>query len=334
MIVIKEEYIRVAIENPVMFYYNILENIDCETAEHNERDAEIILLDGCPFISVYYFLSNIDIAPNYINDFKEFYSDNLKSECANISREDSEIQQIVKSNVYLRNLIFKKEYEYLLQCDNCSSFENYLNAYGGICEEFDLYAKYKIAIEKRIDFPYFQKIISSYCKSDLFDIDALKQRCQDIYGFHVFWSDNVLPSQKEVITQLLKDMKYLSGNNLYILKTPISKKQWSIVTNSLSSDILKIVMHNIDSPMICTKEECIHFLNSFQSLTGISARLLNLQEIQHCFTKENDPNSCCMFEWYAEEDTNSPQITIHSQSSFGINSVVNNLVYATFRVII
>lgn len=322
---ISDAHIQTALDKPELFYHNILANFD--------SNDNLLLIDMIPYTSVYFFLNEQEIDTVYLDEFIRRYTLELENECSNVSKDILEIKEMAKKNHFIRNLLYRKEFDILQGCDNCTKFENYLSKYGGLCEEFDLYANYKIACEKRMPFSYFNKIIVSYPNSDLFDIHDLKQKCNNINGFHILWSDNANEHQKAIVVEILNGMIPTSNGKYHYKKTPITKKQWCTICNVLNPNNFEALFSQDDTPMICNCGDCLQFIKSFQYITSIGVRLLNYEEIQKIQDNEVTNNEQIVYEWCREGKTDSPNVVIYNQSPSKVK-LLDYLSFATFRLTI
>lgn len=326
MVAISDAHIQTALDKPELFYHNILANL--------ESNDSLLLNDAIPFTSVYSFLYNQEVDEGYLAEFTRRYTIEIEKECSNVSKDNIEIKEMAIKNHFIRNLLYREEFKILKKCDNCTKYERYISNYGGICEEFDLYAKYKIACEKRTPFPYFNKVIESYPNSDLFDIHDLKQKCHSINGFHVLWSDNVDEHQKDVVTHILNDMIPTSNGMCHYIKTPITKKQWCIVCKVLDPNSIETLFSQGDTSMICTYGDCLQFIKAFQYITSIAVRLLTYEEIHKSQDYEVINKEQIIYEWCHEGETDCPNVAIYKQSPSKAEKKVDYLSFATFRLTI
>lgn len=326
MIDISDAHIQIALNNPELFYHNVLVNLD--------SNDSLLLNDSIPFTSVYLFLNDQETDKSYLDEFIHRYTMELQEECSLVSKDNVEIKKMVLKSHFVRNLIHKKELEILLSCDNCSKYENYISEYGGICEEFDLYAKYKIACEKRKPFPYYNKVIISYPNSDLFDINDFKQKCHIINGIHVLWSDNANEHQKAIVTEIINGLVPSLNDDGYFMKEPVTKKQWYIVCGVLSLNNVDNLVSNVDTSMICTYADCLQFINAFQNITSVAVRLTNLNVIKQSVNNRIFIDKQISYEWFIGDETASHSIVVYKHSPFKIEKTVDYLSYATFRLTI
>ena len=326
MIDISDAHIQIALNNPELFYHNILVNVD--------SNDSLLLNDSIPYTSVYLFLNDQETGKSSLEVYIQRYTMELQEECSKVSKDNVEIKKMANKSHFVRNLIYKKELEILLSCDNCSKYENYISDYGGVCEEFDLYAKYKIACQKRKPFPYYNQVIISYPNSDLFDINDLKQKCHIINGIHVLWSDNANEHQKAIITQIINGLVPSLNGGGYFMKEPVTKKQWCIVCGVLSKNNVDTLFPNVDTSIICTYADCLQFINAFQNITSVAVRLTNLDVIKQSINNKIFIEKQISYEWFLEDETSSYNVAVYKHSPFRIEKTVDYLSYATFRLTI
>lgn len=258
-----------AIAQPDMFYQNFIAN-------EAVTDYQVVSIDEMPFSSVYSFVFlNSEKGKEFSDIFLRNYSEEIISERNKINGDVSpqELARLTTLCPILNSLLFKDEWNAILNCNSIEDFKQYLSDNFGCCEEFDLYAKYQISQKENSFFEDFNTVLTKYYNSVLFDIKELKRKCDVINGIHVMWNDNISGNQKDAITSILEE--FVKKGSDFILNKPITKKQFYVITNNFKLDTLNRICDDLEKPAIVSYYDAERFIESLQRLASIKSFLLS-----------------------------------------------------------
>lgn len=318
---------------PDMFYQNFIANGAL-------TDYQVVDIDEMPFCSVYSFVAlNSDKGTEFSDFYLRNYADEIISERFKIHHDVSpkEIARLTALCPELNRLLFKDEWNAITDCNSTEDFEKYLSVNAGQCEELDLYARYQISLKENSFFEDFNTVLTKYGNSLLFNIDELKKKCHVINGINIMWNDVISDEQKDVITSILERLK-IAGSN-FVLNKPITNKQFHIIVNNYSLNMLNRLCDDLDEPATVSYYDAEKFVKTLQRLTSITPYLLSPDIIiKSPFLKPNSKKQFeDLLEWCNGEDVEDCTSAIIHDSSRGYKQGevrISKNAFATFRITI
>lgn len=258
-----------AIKQPDMFYQNFIAN-------EAVTDYQVVPIDEMPFCSVYSFVFlNSDKGTELSDAFLKNYAEDIFSERDKIHDDVplAEFARLTSLCPKLNRFLFKDEWNVIKKCNSIEDFKRYLSENAGRCEEFDLYAKYQISLIENCFFEDFNTVLTKYNNSILFNIDELKKKCHVVNGINIMWNDIISDEQKDVITSILEDLEIIGSD--FVMKKPITKKQFYIITNNYSLNTLNRICDNLEEPATVSYYDSEKFIESLRRLVSITPDILS-----------------------------------------------------------
>lgn len=261
--------LKLAIDNPEMFYWNVL-------LEEDDESNRIIYSDSFIFLSVLLFLvSNQNEDSQLVNTFIKRRNYQIEKEAHAIKKATNEAAKrflyLCEKYPVIRDIIYHEEKTALSECITEKDYKNYINIYGDSSREFVLFAEYKIAqLRDQSDciFDAIPEIISSYPNSDLFDIAKFKSLCETINGVFICFRNDITKHQKEAVVSIINNSIYDKATMSYIVISPLSKLQF-IKLRDLNGELLQSVVSNMDETVYLTKNDAENILSLLCNLTGL-----------------------------------------------------------------
>ncbi|MBO5629666.1 MAG: hypothetical protein J5965_11405 [Aeriscardovia sp.] len=323
--------LKKAIKQPDMFFQNFIAN-------EAVTEYQVVSIDEMPFCSVYSFVclnseKGTDLSDNYLKDYEE----DIISERDKIIEDVSpkELTRLTSLCPELNRLLFKDEWDAITNSHDIEDYKRYLSVYAGRCDEFDLYAKYQISLIENCFFEDFNTVLTKYNNSILFNIDELKKKCHVVNGINIMWNDIISDEQKDVITSILEDLEIIGSD--FVMKKPITKKQFYIITNNYSLHTLNRICDNLEEPVTVSYYDTEKFVESLQRLASITPYLLSSAMIRKSppIKSTSKRNFVDLLEWCKSESRGKNASAIIFDSSRGkmpMELRVSKNAFALFRI--
>lgn len=185
----------------------------------------------------------------------------------------------------IRDLLFSDDRDALIECATADDYNNFIEKHPNTYKEFLLAAKYKYSVLTKSVFPDVSEVLKLFPNSELIGVEDIKQRCAEINGLHVMFSDEVLKdkSQKDFLNTFIKSLNKFEDTGeqscRYILDRYLTKEDYMRIMYPKEYWIVRLIEDGESESQIGTLKEFTRLVNRLIQMTGLKFAIPDIETL-------------------------------------------------------